>query len=245
MVTRERTTRKGANAVRHEPIRHRTRGWAAAGGTGERRDVKWLAFVLVSSFVLFLSGDALAGYTHYWKWKRDPDPSKVEAAVLDMKRVVEAKKDILEVPDAEPPSSLLVFNGIGPDAHETFGFPLAPFAGTPDFNFVKTAYKPYDEVVTACLIVARDHFTKEELEISSDGDWNDWQKGRALYTQVFVRAANNPLSESTTMGDDEPAEPLVAPPPPQAPVSRWRTVGITVAVIAALVVVRLLMGGRS
>jgi hypothetical protein len=64
------------------------------------------------------------------------------------------------------------------------------------FNFCKTAGKPYDEVVTACLLVARDHFPEDILSIDSDGSWSDgdWQEGTKLYTTVLGRPARNPMS---------------------------------------------------
>ncbi|HVH45244.1 MAG TPA: hypothetical protein VM925_22985 [Labilithrix sp.] len=45
---------------------------------------------------------------------------------------------------------------------------------------MKTAQNPYDEVVVACLFVAKDHFPYDVLEISSDGDNSDWAAGARL-----------------------------------------------------------------
>jgi hypothetical protein len=82
----------------------------------------------------------------------------------------------------------IVFNGIGAQAHEPFVFP-----GRLGFNFTKTEWKPYDEVVTAALIVARAHFSADELKIASDGDWSEWARGRGLYEETFRKDAPNPL----------------------------------------------------
>jgi hypothetical protein len=64
------------------------------------------------------------------------------------------------------------------------------------FNFCKTAAKPYDSVVTACLLVARDHFSSSVLSIDSDGSWaaGDWQQGIDRYSKVLGRRPHNPMS---------------------------------------------------
>lgn len=71
-------------------------------------------------------------------------------AVAEMRRVAETKRDVLDIDDAGAAAEILV-NGEGDDAHETFDFPLAPFAGRPPLDSVKIAMKPYDAAVTACL----------------------------------------------------------------------------------------------
>ena len=53
--------------------------------------------------------------------------------------------------------------------------------GDGDFNFCKTARKPYDLLVCACLIAA-----KKELnyEVHSDGKKEDWQPAIDFYNKV-------------------------------------------------------------
>lgn len=135
---------------------------------------------------------SFAGYTHYFVWQDSPDEVALANCIAEMKLIIEAKKDILAAAGGEgdPTSETLKvqFNGIGADAHEPFSFP-----GTNGFNFCKTQWKPYDAVVVACLLVARDHFPPDVLEISSDGQWHDWSGGAALYTSVLGRPARNPL----------------------------------------------------
>jgi hypothetical protein len=86
-------------------------------------------------------------------------------------------------------ASQVDFNGVGDNAHEPFEFP-----GEEESNACKTEFKPYDEVVTACLLVAHDHFPSSVLTIASDGSWGDWQDGARLYTSVTGRRAANPMS---------------------------------------------------
>ncbi len=47
------------------------------------------------------------------------------------------------------------------------------------FNCCKTAYKPYDLAVNACLIVAKHHLGDGML-VSSDGEAKDWKDGMWL-----------------------------------------------------------------
>lgn len=52
------------------------------------------------------------------------------------------------------------------------------------FMFCKTAYKPYDKYVTACLVLAKRHFGKD-VKVSSDGEIKDWEKGIDLVRNTF------------------------------------------------------------
>jgi len=138
---------------------------------------------------------ARAGYTHYFTWRQPPDEARLKACIKDLARVSAAANDLLaglEGTGAPVVESLRIqFNGREPEDSEPFVFP-----GNPGFNFCKTLAKPYDAVVTACLLVARDHFPPGMLEISSDGDWQDWIEGARLYQKVFGRPALNPLNAS-------------------------------------------------
>lgn len=141
-----------------------------------------------------------AGYTHYYTWKQPPDDASLKACVADMNRLIEARKSILVSPDLRDsiPGSLKLnptnvdFNGIGDRACEPFVFPFV-LPEHSSFNFCKTRGEPYDQIVTACLLVARDHFPPSALEIESDGEWEDWKDGAILYSSVFGRPARNPM----------------------------------------------------
>jgi hypothetical protein len=188
--------------------------------------------VLALVLLCFVPRPAFAGYTHYWRWHARPDATSLGACIADMARIAEARRELLEdrdgrtgaqavfpgrspFGDAGELSPDIVFNGIGEDGHETFGFPLAPFTGNaPEFQFVKTAEKPYDEVVAACLIVARDYFPPEVLGIASDGRWGrEWTAGAALYKHVLGREPKNPIhrwepdtGEERSLPQTEPAD---------------------------------------
>jgi hypothetical protein len=145
---------------------------------------------------LLVAAPAKGGYTHYFTWKQEPDKGQLAECIREMRLMVEADGGIVAGPDGTGKPQFqpltLEFNGIGEQAHEPFIFPAGP-----GFNFCKTAVKPYDEVVTACLLVARDHFSPEVLTIESDGSWEggDWRNGARLYSKVLNRPAKNPMLE--------------------------------------------------
>jgi hypothetical protein len=51
------------------------------------------------------------------------------------------------------------------------------------FGFCKTAQKPYDVCVVACLILAKIHFGND-VKITSDGEVSDWEEGAKLVKKV-------------------------------------------------------------
>ena len=89
-------------------------------------------------------------------------------------------------------------NGIDDMSHETFTWKALPTQvewrkDEPEiFDFCKTAMKPYDAVVTAILIRAKEIYGSC-VSISSDGDWSEWQDGRNLYEAVFGQVAECPF----------------------------------------------------
>jgi hypothetical protein len=169
----------------------------------------WFSALVVLVSALTWPRSAHAGYTHYWRWKKEPATEEVDRAVAEMLRLALARASILEIDTTRDGSPALqsfgdggtsfrsiVFNGRGRDAYETFGFPLAPFtADRPSFQFVKTGQNPYDEVVVACLFVAKDHFPYDILEISSDGSAAEWAAGARLYAEVLGRKPKESLRE--------------------------------------------------
>lgn len=164
-----------------------------------------VAALAAFALVLFGARTAHAGYTHYWQWKSPPDATALEFCLAEMNQLASARRDTLSDYEERKGDAAIFrgtasfgdagvvpsiyFNGVGSQGHEPFDFP-----GAPEFAFTKTVYKPYDEVVTAALIVARDHFPPEVLGIHSDGQWDEWAKGAALYEDVLHRTAHNPMT---------------------------------------------------
>ena len=186
------------------------------------KGANWLGLVVI---VLLGLGccNAHAGYTHYFRWHQKPGEAELKQCVTDMRRVIEARKEILaggwEPWTTNNPPEIgqtnVAFNGLGDNAHEPFVFP-----GEVGFNFCKTGYKPYDEVVTACLLVARDHFPPNTLDIKSDGTWGDWEPGAKLYWSVFGHRPSSPFVK------------------PKSEVSRkvfWMNIGTSLVVIVFVI----------
>ncbi|MEA3295593.1 MAG: hypothetical protein U9Q27_00410 [Patescibacteria group bacterium] len=87
-------------------------------------------------------------------------------------------------------NDLIWFNGQTPKelrdefdlGHETFVIKNINTGGVNGWNFCKTARKPYDLLVCACLIAARKYLG---FRISSDGSLNDWKPAFDYYGQVM------------------------------------------------------------
>lgn len=143
------------------------------------------------------------GYTHYWTFKKPKrgETKEVEkryqAAVLDCARIIKTYYDangglsgVTAHTKLGEYGGILV-NGKGDDAHEDFSlrehfkknFDIQ-FYHNPGFNFCKTARKPYDVVVTACLIVLK-HRLGDYIDVSSDGYQHDWEAGLELAKRVL------------------------------------------------------------
>lgn len=121
------------------------------------------------------------GYTHYFNFIEEPSREKfIEFAEGVKQLVATAQEAGIEIADEEYGDDKIVFNGVGANSHETFFVS----ADGVDFNFCKTAQKPYDTAVTASLILAKKIFG-DNIKISSDGDWSDWESGQLLYESVY------------------------------------------------------------
>jgi len=112
------------------------------------------------------------GYTHYWSFGKgsDKDEEGFNKALPIIRDICNRHKDIIVresdedlPPDINEEYHFIRFNGIEDDGHETFLFELT----SGDFNFCKTARKPYDLPVCECLIVLAAHIPS--VTISSDG----------------------------------------------------------------------------
>lgn len=128
------------------------------------------------------------GYTHYWRHNFNEALNKQEnyaKCIEDMMKIVEHNKAILNVEENDEYD--IFFNGIGDDEHETFVFPPKE-----EFDFCKTAHKPYDIVVVACLAVAKDIFS-DKFRTSSDGEPEDWEAGVRMASEVLGRQIKMPL----------------------------------------------------
>lgn len=129
------------------------------------------------------------GYTHYWnntnftreEWSTFKKASRamIQKAVFEEKIQLDREWDN----DTEPPEindELVAFNGRGDDGHETFYFERI----NNEFQFCKTASKPYDTAVVASLILA--HYCNPKFKWTSDGSEtaDDFDAGIALANSI-------------------------------------------------------------
>jgi len=139
------------------------------------------------------------GYTHYFYRKEKTDVKIWNALCQDTRILLESADIPLTYPgDEGDHKGFLInaeeinFNGSGADAHENVYFPKDFLTGDYDstdrherhFSFCKTARKPYDEYVTAFLLLAK-FYMKDDIRINSDGDVSDWQEGIELVNKIF------------------------------------------------------------
>ncbi len=136
------------------------------------------------------------GYTHYWTFTKVKGKTKeteelYQKAVKDCQRIILAyKKEFGGLAGYSAHTKLgqyggIDFNGAREEGHENFVL-REQFKENYSFNFCKTAQKPYDEVVTACLIILS-HYLGDNIKVSSDGYQEDWQSGLELVKKVLKR----------------------------------------------------------
>ena len=129
------------------------------------------------------------GYTHYWYRPEELDGNIFPSFVVDARKLAEewdrsqgnghlAGPTGEEGTDPEFSRTIVSFNGLEDDSHESFIiqqiFPKDGYRSTDDagrlFDFCKTARKPYDALVCAVLIAFKHHFG-DAVVVSSDGEW--------------------------------------------------------------------------
>lgn len=133
------------------------------------------------------------GYTHYFEhrevsqevWdkivKDCRSACKTQAATTPLERNYEDSREPIFDDNS------IFFNGVGDDGHETFVLELQ---GSGGFTFCKTARKPYDLLVCACLIIYK-HYSPDTMDLSSDGfnkdrpEDQEWVDARQLVNDVL------------------------------------------------------------
>jgi len=154
------------------------------------------------------------GYTHYWAFKA---PKKAKgnadkAEKLYLKAITDCTKVIKSYYKEHKGTDLslagfsahckngkyggLDVNGKGDLGHENL-YLLEHFRQAVDegFQFCKTAEKPYDIVVVACLAILK-YRLKDLIDVSSDGDATGWNNGVELARQVLKLKIDNPIEPS-------------------------------------------------
>jgi hypothetical protein len=158
------------------------------------------------------------GYTHYWTQKRNFTIARWQEIITDLKVILDHAQHIegtvLADGSGEGGTSPeftddhISFNGLGDDSHEGFYIQRRRTLEswqTKDqlgWAFCKTARKPYDRVVTACLAYLSTVTRREEpkshepiigteaFSVSSDGGSEDFLAGVDLARIALPRCAN-------------------------------------------------------
>lgn len=110
------------------------------------------------------------GYTHYMSKKRAFTDAEWKLFIKKARAILDKHADILADGNGEGTKPVikdtsLVFNGRGDDSHETCFIPKTAV----EFDFCKTARKPYDEVVVEIYKLVREVLGVNGVNISSDG----------------------------------------------------------------------------
>lgn len=152
------------------------------------------------------------GYTHYFEFFDAPKDlqenieHKYQKALNECSKIVKAvyqgKTSFGKIPlsgfTAHAPIGKyggLHVNGKGDNGHEDFIL-RESFDLNGGFGFCKTAQKPYDLIVVACLTVLK-HYLGHSIAVSSDGRVFEWVDGVELAREVLKNdKIENPLARN-------------------------------------------------
>lgn len=133
------------------------------------------------------------GYTHYWRGSESTIiETEWDEAIQDCQKIIENNKSDYELDFNGATPENLWFNGnpVGDKGYETFVIPCdAKTMFESDLDFCKTAAKPYDDVVTACLA----RLAEAGLSVSSDRNQAEWQDGVDLASLTLGKTVTNPI----------------------------------------------------
>lgn len=125
------------------------------------------------------------GYTHYWTQNKNIKQAEWDkflkfvrnATVMSGVEIVDGSGEKGTKPNLD--NEVIALNGSDRDSHETFAM-YNDNGG--QWNFCKTARKPYDKVVVACLESALENNIITEW--TSDGNPTDHKAGLDLHAEV-------------------------------------------------------------
>jgi hypothetical protein len=157
------------------------------------------------------------GYTHYWTFriprgeKHPALEKKYQLALKECAKVAHVYNEECNMRGedwarlsgytAHTPIGTyggVLINGKESNAHESFELRehfkqnFEGFGG--GFSFCKTARKPYDIVVTACLAILK-YRLGNAIEVSTNGESMDWIDGILLARRAIKRKVPNPVSK--------------------------------------------------
>lgn len=144
------------------------------------------------------------GYTHYFTIKEVPPQELQDNVLRAAKAIVDKAKTELGLAIEDLSDKEIYINSMVSPDHETL-YIARPSSdcetfyvdfNRPGFGFCKTNLKPYDAVVVA-ILCAMDAIMGDYVDIGSDGDTRDWQKGQALAIDALSAAIDLPDSIPT------------------------------------------------
>lgn len=140
------------------------------------------------------------GYTHYFNTveihgKATEQERKYQLALKQCRKIAKYYNDDVKTyygPKTDlrlsgytvhaPKYGGLSINGVQGEAHEDFC--MREHFKENKAEFCKTARKPYDQVVVACLVVLK-HYLGDGFAVESDGDAHEWVNGRDLAREAL------------------------------------------------------------
>tara|TARA_R110002111_G_scaffold235438_1_gene296639 strand:+ start:1123 stop:1500 length:378 start_codon:yes stop_codon:yes gene_type:complete len=122
------------------------------------------------------------GYTHYWKNDTTISTNDWDNSIQTIQAIIGSAEDGLLSEYGEESNKpvldwCVMFNGVDDNAHET----LTITKEFTDFDFCKTACKPYDKYVVAVLMTLAHNCGG--FSWSSDGDSEDHKEGLELFNK--------------------------------------------------------------
>jgi hypothetical protein len=147
------------------------------------------------------------GYTHYYPHIRSITNEEWEKITAKVKQILAHRRcpklwAEYDEEDTDPliGATSIQFNGTGEElGHETFFLTKEDEGG---FSFCKTARKPYDTAVTAVLSVVHTE-APNALDISSDGEASDWEKGVLLAAEATGDSVFCPIDDEYEEEDED------------------------------------------
>jgi len=130
------------------------------------------------------------GYTHYWDGAHNSD-SQWQSFCEDVRKILQTTNVpiVREYDRNDPPEisdNLVAFNGVNDDGHKTFYVERKGIG----FAFCKTARKPYDKVVIACLIAGFENDIFSSVSSDGRGEEGFDQAGKELYELALQKSPN-------------------------------------------------------
>lgn len=146
------------------------------------------------------------GYTHYFKTKKEISQNSWDNYFIPGVKLILEEAAKQGIPTAGPMGDAgtnpefmedgIMFNGVGPDSHETMMIHRTPV----EFDFCKTNRKPYDAICVAVAVLAKKLFNSS-FEWSSDGD-NELEfdrEGKDLLKSAFGLQSDAGINRTNIM----------------------------------------------